>query len=63
MLVERRQPAAAPIRGLSPTASLRLRRRHGRAAYLLALLTDRRHTAPAGHGQAAHTQAARTLPS
>ncbi|MFN8536123.1 MAG: hypothetical protein U0232_01430 [Thermomicrobiales bacterium] len=66
MLVERRPNAAAPLCNLSATDSLRLRRRHGRAAYLVALFTERRSkrvaTEPARAGRTP-AQAARTLPS
>ena len=43
MPVERRPHAAAPLSDLSAADSLRLRRRYGRAAYLLALFTGRRN--------------------
>ena len=66
MLAERRLQATAPLCDLGLTDSLRLRRRHGRATYLVALFTERlsKHAAatrPARAGRS--TQAARTLPS
>jgi hypothetical protein len=64
MLAERRTHAAAPLRDLSVPESLRLRRRRGRAIYLLALLTDRRgkQSAPSATERVT-AQAAHTLPS
>jgi hypothetical protein len=43
MLIECRPHTAAPLSDLSAADSLRLRRRYGRAAYLLALLSGRRN--------------------
>jgi hypothetical protein len=70
MLIARRQHAAAPLCDLNLTESLRLRRRHGRTAYLLALLTERRgkrddaaRFGAQAHPERATAQAARTLPS
>jgi hypothetical protein len=67
MLVERRPHAAAQLSDLSAADSLRLRRRHGRAAYLLALFAGRRSkrlavSQPAGQAQVKRINAG-TLPS
>lgn len=42
MLASRPMVAAKPLRDLPVTESLRLRRRQGRASYLIALFTERR---------------------
>jgi hypothetical protein len=67
MPIERRTQFAAPLSDLSAADSLRLRRRHGRAAYLLALLTGRRNKQLAVPQPVAQPQARRinagTLPS
>ena len=67
MLIARRPHVAAPLCDLSVTESLRLRRGHGRAAYLFALFTERRIKHSAAPQPAEQTQArrsdARTLPS
>ena len=42
MVAERRPVAATPLCNLSVTESLRLRRRQGRASYLVDLFTERR---------------------
>ena len=64
MLAQRRAPMSAPLCDLRVTDSLRLRRRQGRASYLIALFTERRAksvTQPAPSGQeqgAAHASKA-----
>ena len=64
MLVERRPNAAAPLCDLSVPESLRLRRRHGRGAYLVALFTERRSKRAATTTTGRVTsQTVRTLPS
>lgn len=65
MTVEQRPRAATPLCDLGVAASLRQRRRHGRAAYLIALFARRPVARPAeavvtGHGRAV-ARAARTL--
>ena len=70
MLVERRPRAATPLCDLNITESLRLRRRQGRATYLVALFTERRGKQPPvpapiepGRADRANSRATRSLPS
>jgi hypothetical protein len=63
MLVESRPPAATPLGDLNVADSLRLRRQHGRATYLVALVAGRRRKRQtAGQARAGRINA-RTLPS
>jgi hypothetical protein len=70
MLDERRPRAATPLCDLSVIEALRLRRRQGRAAYLIALFTERRGTqlaasrsAEQGRAERANSSATRSLSS
>lgn len=60
MFVERRSREIMPLCDRSATESLRLRRRHGRASYLLALFTERRGKQPTAPQSAGQFQAGRT---